>query len=1029
MPNRGFTSPKIHFNKFACGNFDGMKLYCLTAALSLILTIIFIGGLVAQPDFSTSNIRKIDSLLAILPNVNGVGKANTLATLARTTFPFSKDSSFLFSKQAIEQFKKTKSEGNLFDFLVAQGLLFCREGEPKLGLKLLWQAKAIKNDSLKTKARFFSLYENLGDAYWYSKLNNDSTLYFHQEAQHFTYDIDSKQKNLLALAKDFYLLFGLRVKALRLFFEIEKMTPEKDQNVTLAESYFCIGQVYSDDGLYDKSLFFLKKSLALSIKLKEVDRQADAMMGICSSYYFRKRYDSCLVAIKSIEMFIDNNKSVWRLQHRKRFLEMWKGSCLAELGRTEEAIEVYKKGIESCKDSISSYLYGGNLHLNMAQALFKKGRFEEAKQYALTSLELIKKSKDWQLGQASLEVMSKIYVALNDYKSAYHYSKLRFLAYDSIYQSDTRSKMNSLEKEYELARKDNELKILEANEKLAQQKQLVLVIGLIVLAAFFCLLGLFLFIARKRNLALIRANDLITQQAEQIRKVADQKVTLFGNISHELRTPITLINGNLEHIKTNPFYSSDNKLEIALRNSRRLKGMVDEIFELARKEQTKEQSITLLDQEIAPILTRIVYSFDALIEKKLLTLEFNATVLEGIIVSLDEEKFEKIISNLLDNAIKFNVPGGVIRVLCENHLQQNLISISVIDTGIGISPTAQPLVFDRFYQGSSEKNENGGLGIGLALVKEYTELLGGTVSLSSSPAAGTNFTVALPIATKASNEIGSSNFDFIPDNQLTVSFEALDKHPFILLVEDNNEMQKYIVDIFGNDAKLFCTSDGKEALEWLSHNIPDLVITDLMMPVMDGYEFLQNVKGSTNLKHIPVIILTARGTPEDKLYGMGLGIDDYLIKPFNPLELKIRVLNLLSNVKLRSQWRSMSAFEEPTSTENKLSEEEIFLKNVEAYVSAHIGDPTLSIETLARHLAVSDRKLHRICGQLTGMSPGQLIKEVKLKKAYSMLIEKEVTKVTELVLKVGFSDVAYFSKQFYNRFGKRPTEILEEIHV
>lgn len=590
--------------------------------------------------------------------------------------------------------------------------------------------------------------------------------------------------------------------------------------------------------------------------------------------------------------------------------------------------------------------------------------------------------------------------------------------------------MISLEKEYELAKKDDELKILEANEKLAQQKQLVLVVGLIVLAAFFCLLALFLFIARKRNLALIRANDLITQQAEQIRKAADQKVALFGNISHELRTPITLINGNLEQIKTNPFYSSDNKLEIALRNSRRLKGMVDEIFELSRKEQTKEQSITLLDQEIAPILTRIVYSFDALIEKKLLTLEFNATALEGVIVSLDEDKFEKIISNLLDNAIKFNVPGGAIRVLCENHLQQNLISISVIDTGIGISPTAQSFVFDRFYQGSSEKNDNGGLGIGLALVKEYTELHGGTVSLSSSPAAGTKFTVGLPIVTKVSNEIGSSNFDFIPDNQLTVSFEALEKPPSILLVEDNSEMQKYIVDIFGNDAKLFCTSDGNQALDWLIHNIPDVIITDLMMPVMDGYEFLQNVKGSTNFKHIPVIILTARGTPEDKLYGMSLGIDDYLIKPFNPLELKIRVLNLLSNVKLRSQWRSTHAFEEPTtSTENKLSEEEIFLKNVEAYVSAHIGDPTLSIETLARHLAVSDRKLHRICGLLTGMSPGQLIKEVKLKKAYSMLIEKEVTKVTELVLKLGFRDVAYFSKQFYNRFGKRPTEILEEVHV
>ncbi len=1005
-----------------------MKFYFLAAALSLILTIIFIGGLVAQPDFSTSNIRKIDSLLAILPNVNGVGKANTLATLARTTFPISKDSSLLFSKQAIEYFKKIKKEVSLFDFLVAQGLFLCKEGETSIGLTFLWQAKGIKNDTLNTNARIFSLYMNLGDAYWVASLNNDSTVYYHQRARHFANDYESKQKSLLAIGKDTYILFGLRVKALKTFFEIDQMTQEKKQNGILAETYFYLGQVYGEDGMYDKSLFFLKKSLALSKKLKETDIQADAMTGIISLFHAKKFYDSSLAVIKLAETFLENNKNIGRLLERKLFLEASKGSCLLNLERLDEAMTVLKKAIEAGKSLSNSYLYA-DLHTCLAEALLKQGNLKEAELYGLKSLELINRSKHWQQGPYTLEVLSKIYASIKDYKNAYYYSTQHFFAYDSIYKSDSRSKMNSLEKEYELAKKDDELKILEANEKLAQQKQLVLVTGLIVLAIFFCLLGLFLFMARKKNLALTRANDLITGQAEEIQKVADQKVILFGNISHELRTPITLINGNLEQIKTNPFYSSDNKLEIALRNSRRLKGMVDEIFELARKEQTTEQSITLLDQEIAPILTRIVYSFDALIEKKLLTLEFNATALEGVIVSLDEDKFEKIISNLLDNAIKFNVPGGIIRVLCENHLQQNLISISVIDTGIGISPTSQPFVFDRFYQWSLEKNDNGGLGIGLALVKEYTELHGGTVSLSSSPATGTKFTVALPIVTKAFNELESSIFDFIPDNQLTVSFEALEKPPSILLVEDNSEMQKYIVDIFGNDAKLFCTSDGKEALEWLSHNIPDVIITDLMMPVMDGYEFLQNVKGSTNLKYIPVIILTARGTPEDKLYGMSLGIDDYLIKPFNPLELKIRVLNLLSNVKLRSQWRSTPAFEEPTSIENKLSEEEIFLKNVEAYVSEHIGDPTLSIETLARHLAVSDRKLHRICGQLTGMSPGQLIKEVKLKKAYSMLIEKEVTKVTELVLKLGFSDVAYFSKQFYNRFGKRPTEILEEMHV
>lgn len=419
MPNRGFTSLKIHVNKFACRNFEIMKYYYLTAALSLVLNINFIGGLVAQPNFSTSNSRKIDSLLAMLTTAKGIDKGYTLAALARTTFPFSKDSSLLFSRQAIEQFKKTKSEGNLFDFLVAQGLLFCKEREISTGLKFLWQAKAIKNDSLKTQVRLFSLYQNLGDAYWYSSISNDSTFYYHQQAQHFAYDIDSKQKNLLALGKDFNALFGFRVKALKTFFEIEQMS-QKKQNVVLAKTYFYIGQVYSEDGMPDKSLLFLKKSLALSTKLKEADTQADAMMGIVSCYSDRKLYDSCLAVIEEIERFLEGNKNVERLQQRKLFLEVSKGDCLKNLGKLDESIMALKKAMESCEKFGNGHLYCADLQLTMAEALLKKSNLKEAEHYALKSLELIKESKNWQLGPANLEVLSKIYTGLNDYKKAYY---------------------------------------------------------------------------------------------------------------------------------------------------------------------------------------------------------------------------------------------------------------------------------------------------------------------------------------------------------------------------------------------------------------------------------------------------------------------------------------------------------------------------------------------------------------------------------------------------------------------------------
>jgi len=244
--------------------------------------------------------------------------------------------------------------------------------------------------------------------------------------------------------------------------------------------------------------------------------------------------------------------------------------------------------------------------------------------------------------------------------------------------------------------------------------------------------------------------------------------------------------------------------------------------------------------------------------------------------------------------------------------------------------------------------------------------------------------------------------------------------PNILVVEDSKEMQFYLKEIFEDNVSLIPTYNGKEALHWLASNTPDLIISDVMMPEMDGYELMRALKNSEKLKSIPVVLLTARGAEEDLLAGLSLGVDDYIIKPFHVKELKIRIHNLLMNQQIRKDWQSKPIVKEEEST----VENSEFMETVEEYVKVRLKDPSLGIADLADHLALSERQLYRKCGLLAGMTPAHLIKEIRLTIAYKMLTNREVNKIYDLAMRVGFDNSAYFSKQFFARFGKKPVDML-----
>jgi len=603
---------------------------------------------------------------------------------------------------------------------------------------------------------------------------------------------------------------------------------------------------------------------------------------------------------------------------------------------------------------------------------------------------------------------------------------------DSISSRDRASKLGLLDKEYEIAQREDEKQRLERENELhtAQARvDKVTRIGLVAGLGIFVTASFLAYIAYQRtkskNQLLAKqkeeietANSVIVKQSEELQEAARTKSRFFANVSHELRTPVTLITGMLDLMEKETPQSVLPKMSIALNNSRRLQTLVDEVLDLSRLEAEKVE-LKKSPKEISTLLHRIVFSFDSLLETKKIKVEYDGALLNGIWLAIDEDKFEKIINNLLYNAIKFNHEGGSIKVEGKlDDLREHII-IQVSDSGIGIPEKDIPHIFERFYQSNFKKEKNSeGIGIGLSLVKEYTELHKGRVEVTSKEGEGSTFELQFPIIKKLQAE--ELMTDRTEDEELQVSFSDLKTTPNILVVEDSKEMQFYLKEIFEDKVNLIPTYNGKEALLWLSKNTPDLIISDVMMPEMDGYELMRNLKSTGSMKSIPVVLLTARGAEEDLLNGLSLGVDDYIVKPFHAKELKIRIHNLLINQQIRRDWQ-MKPVEKEDESEVSNSE---FMETVEKYVREHLKDASLGIADLADHLAVSERQLYRMCGLLAGMTPAHLIKEIRLTIAYKMLTNREVNKIYDLAMRVGFDNSAYFSRQFLARFGRKPVDML-----
>ena len=545
-----------------------------------------------------------------------------------------------------------------------------------------------------------------------------------------------------------------------------------------------------------------------------------------------------------------------------------------------------------------------------------------------------------------------------------------------------------------------------------------------------------LYIIRRYELNRIQLkNQLKVQRVESdsLRHLDQVKTRFFANISHEFRTPLTLILGQVESVLSLDIGTkAKSKLHIANRNARRLLTLINQLLDISKIE-AGGMRLKAEQHNIVSFLKSLFYSFESLADTKQITLKFESDLV-NIPVLFDPDKLEKVFYNLFSNAFKFTPPGGTIIV--KAHIVGSFAELSIRDTGTGIPADMTKKIFDRFYQlDNSSTREHEGSGIGLALTKELIELHQGKITVRSKPGEGAEFIVSLPLGTLNNQKTTpdalphhdvfddittESETEIKDDNLITGEDGRGNKGEIILIVEDNTDVRNYIREQLETEYIIVDARNGEAGIAKARGIVPDLIITDVMMPKMDGYRFCTEIRKDERTSHIPIIMLTAKAGLDDKIEGLETGIDAYLTKPFSTRELTVRVRNLIQQRKEFRRRFSSATVIKPSEV-STVSADQAFLKKTIQIIEKHFSDEQFGVELLGSESGMSVSQMNRKLRALIDQPAGQLIRSLRLQRAADLLKQNAGT-VAEICFQVGFNDQSYFSRAFKKQFGCSPSD-------
>ncbi len=838
-----------------------------------------------------------------------------------------------------------------------------------------------------------ALLNELGKAYTYS--STDSALFYTKKALSTAKNLNfekgiAKSKYQLTLI---YRLLGDYPKALNNGFESLKYFTKVQGKPEIAGVLTHLGGVYFRLQDYDKALSYYQESLKIRNELEDEIGQASQFVGIGLVYENLFQFERALTYYR--RALTINRKKAPPLNTAINLVNI--GDLYLNQNRYQEALPYFFESYDINR-KIDNQQGVASVTRHLAQLYQKTGEIRKSIEYATISLKVANKIKRKVIASEVCLILSENYSNLEKYQKALEFYHLHTKYKDSLYNAAKLKELSSLESRYAVQQKEQELKIQEQTIALLNQDSKIDRLWRNVMAVGLILTGLFAFLIYKlqqlrnrKNRQLLASQQMITLKLQELDEAKSQ---FFANISHEFRTPLTLIKGPIDQLSKQSGQKLDkDSLEMIQRNTDRLLKLVNQLLDLSKLD-AGNLKLEETEANLFGFLRAISSSFDShAIERNITyTVHIPPIVLWAC---FDQDKMEKVMYNLLSNAFKFSSSGSVI-TLDVKPVKQKL-QIVVEDTGSGIEASQLQHIFDRFYRADNNTAREG-TGIGLALTKELVELMGGNVNVRSQVGRGSAFTVTLPlklIQSKARPATTIKPGFKQPKAPQPIKVQEFDTRdlPAILLVEDNQDMRNYISNLLSTSFRVQNAKNGAVGLKKALANPPDLVITDLMMPEMDGIQFCKFLKTKIVTSHIPIIMLTAKSGTEHKIEGLETGADDYLIKPFEPNELLVRVKNLIHQRKqLRARYGSAQKTISPKEiTVNSVDRS--FLENVHRLLEDHYMDPDFGVPKLHKAMALSRAQFHRKIRALTNETPGVLLRNFRLKRPRNFFHKMRTTLV------------------------------------
>ena len=671
-----------------------------------------------------------------------------------------------------------------------------------------------------------------------------------------------------------------------------------------------------------------------------------------------------------------------------------------------------------------------NIHLWQCQIEYGLGNYNKALKECEDCLK-ISKTNNWNPSSELLKSLYQINKKLNRYKKALNFYEEYQLLIDDEKEDKARTEIQNIifnnqitadsiaqEKEKELLNVAYE----EGLRKKNKEKNLFLIIGLLVLliaAAYFQF-----------------SRRIAARESKRLKEVDQLKNALFTNITHEFRTPLTVIKGMTSAIKFNLEKNKrddiKNSLELIDRNSDGLLQLVNEMLDLAKIE-SGIMELNLIQTNIIPFIKYLTHSFHSLAEEKEITFSVQSKI-DELEMDFDADKLTSIVSNLLSNAIKFTPKKGKVKVQIDKITKSNtdFLLLKIKDNGLGISKKEQSHIFDKFYQVKNTSTKLGeGTGIGLALVKELVELMEGSIDVKSSSKKGSLFRVHIPITNNAEKmddpELTSQHFvsknKILPTPSMINSSieEKTNNSPLVLIIEDNIDVAYYIKTCLQDRYRILYAPNGVIGIEMAYKKVPDIVISDVMMPEKNGFEVCASLKTDELTNHIPIIMLTAKATFEDRLTGLSHGADAYLTKPFEKSELLTRIEQLiLFRKKMLLKFEKTGI--EQLLNKNIQKKESEFLQKTIIIIHENLIQTGFGPVQLALQLRLSESQLYRKLKATSGKSTAVFIRSIRLQKGKELIQTTDKT-ISEIAYDIGFNDPSYFSRAFKEEFGHAPSSL------